>query len=170
MPIVSSRSTFTHGTAKELVRILKSLMGMSPHHILNTRDFVQHLKGIQLQQDGCIISYDVKALFISMPIQPAINIIKNKLSKDKDLQQRTSKAIYQIISLSEFCLKNTYFVFQSRYYEQLEGAAMGSPICPIVANLYMKEFEAKALNTSPHPPKSVGKICLWHFCCHQINT
>ena len=27
---------------------------------------------------------------------------------------------------------------------------MGSPIRPIVANLYMEEFEAKALSTAPH--------------------
>ena len=29
---------------------------------------------------------------------------------------------------------------------------MGPPINPIVANLYMEEFEIKALNTAPHPP------------------
>ena len=51
------------------------------------------------QQNECIISYDVKALFTSVPIHPTINIIKNKLSKDKDLQQRTSMAIHHIISL-----------------------------------------------------------------------
>ena len=55
-----------------------------------------------------------------------------------------------IISLLESCLKNTYFVFKGRYYEQFEGAAIGSPIGPIVANLYMEDFEG--LNTSPHPP------------------
>ena len=93
-----------------------------------------------------------QSTFTSVPIVPAINTIKNKLSKDEDLQQRTSMVIYQIISLLEFCLKNTYFVFQGRYYEQLEGAAMGSPISPIVANIYLEEFEAKVLRTSPHPP------------------
>ena len=61
-------------------------------------------------------------------------------------------AIHQIISLLEFCLKNTYFVFQGRYHEQLEGTAMGSPISPIVANLCMEDFEAKALSASPHCP------------------
>ena len=135
---------------------------MSPHHVFNIRDFVPHFKGIRLQQDECITSYDVKALFTSVPIQPAINIIKNKLSQDRDLQQRTFMTIHQIISLLEFCLKKSYFVFQGRYYEQLEGAAMGSPINPMVANLYQEEFEAKALSTSPHST-SVEKVYWWHF-------
>ena len=158
-PIVSSRGTVTYGTAKELARILKPLVGMSPHHVHNTRDFLQHPKSIRLQQDECIISYDVKALFTSVPIQPAIYTIKTKLYQDKDLQQRTSMTIHEIISLLEFCLKNTYFVFQGRYYEQREGVATGSPVSPIVASLNMEEFEAKALSTAPHIPKSVEKVC-----------
>ena len=29
---------------------------------------------------------------------------------------------------------------------------MGSPISPLIANLFMEEFEVKALSTCPHPP------------------
>ena len=35
----------------------------------------------------------------------------------------------------------------------MEGAAMGSPISPIVANLFMEDLEIRALATSPSPPK-----------------
>ena len=56
----------------------------------------------------------------------------------------------------EFCLKNTYFSFQGQFYEQVEGAAMGSPVSPIVANLYMEYLEQKVLSTAPHPPR------FWH--------
>ena len=55
-------------------------------------------------------------------------------------------------SLLDYCLKSTYFVFQGKYDEQLEGAAMGSPLSPIIANIYMEEFETKALSTAPTPP------------------
>ena len=43
-------------------------------------------------------------------------------------------------------------MFQGQYYEQVEGAAIGSPLSPIVANIFMKNFETKALETAPHPP------------------
>ena len=100
-----------------------------------TKDVVQHIRCIQLQPDECIMSYDVKALFIFVAVGPALNIIKKHLEKDKEFQQRTSMKVSNIICLLEFCMKNTYFLFWVRYYEQLEGAAMGSPICSIVAYL-----------------------------------
>ena len=52
-------------------------------------------------------------------------------------------------SLLEFCFTNTYFLFQGKYYEQVQGAAIGSPISPLIANIFMEEFEVKALSTSP---------------------
>ena len=99
-----------------------------------------------------MVSYDVTALFTSVPILPVLKIIEEKLTKDKDLQQRTNITIKHIIKLLEFCLRSTYFVFQGHHYEQVEGAAMGSPLSPIVANIYMEHFETKVLETAPHLP------------------
>ena len=65
-PIVSSIGTVTYETSKELARILKPLVGKSPHHVKNTQNFIQQIKGIHLSQGQCMISYDVKALFTSV--------------------------------------------------------------------------------------------------------
>ena len=54
-------------------------------------------------------------------------------------------------AIADVCLKSTYFSFQGRFYQQLEGAAMGSPISPIIANLFMEDLETRTLNTSQHP-------------------
>ena len=72
-PIVSSTGTDTYSTAKELAEILRPLVGMSTHHVHNTRDFVEHLKHVRLWEGECNISYDVTALFTSVPIQPVFN-------------------------------------------------------------------------------------------------
>ena len=151
-PIVSRIGSVTYETSKELSRILKPLVGRSHHQIQNNREFIQQLEDIKLRSDDLIMSYDVKALFTSVPIKPALKIIKKLLEKDQTLQQRTSMTVNNIACLLEFFLNSTYFTFQEKMYEQVEGAAMGSPISPIVANLYMEDFEMTAKNTSPQPP------------------
>ena len=43
-------------------------------------------------------------------------------------------------------------IIQAKYYEQVQGAAMGFPISSLIANLFMEEFEIQALSTFPYPP------------------
>ena len=95
----------------------------------------------------------MSALFTSVPVDPALNIIKDLLEKDHTLKERTVVAVSDIILLLEFCLKNIYFSFQDQFYEQVEGAAIGSPVSPIVANLYMEYLEQKPLSAAPQPPR-----------------
>ena len=160
-PIVSSCGSDTYGVPRSLPKILKPLVGKSPHHITSTQDFVEQARQIKLEPGECLSSYDVSALFTSVPIDPALNIIKDLLDKDTTLKERTVMEVSDIILLlefcrMEFCLKNTYFSFQDQFYEQVEGAAMGSPVSPIVANLYMEYLEQKALSTATHPPLGSG--------------
>ena len=103
-PIVSSNGAVTYQTSKEVARILKPLVGKSPHHVKNTLVFIDNIKGIHLGEDQCMMSYDVKALFTSVPTTKAIIIIKQLLEEDQELQQRTSLSIENITSLLEFCI------------------------------------------------------------------
>ena len=140
--------------AKELAKILKPLVGKSPHHINSTQDFVEQVRHITLAPGECLSSCDVSALFTPVPIDPVLKIIKDLLVKDPTLKDRTVIGIDDIILLLEFCLKKFCFSFQGQFFGQVEGAAMGSPVSPIVPNLYMEFLEQKALSTAPHPPDS----------------
>ena len=125
-PIVSSIGDASYETAKELAKILKPLVDTSLYHVHNTQEFIQQIKNIKLQKDQCMVSFDVKALFTSVPIKPAINTIKKLLEEDPKLHKRTSLSVKNITTLLEYCLTSTYFIFQGRFYEQQGGAAMGS--------------------------------------------
>jgi hypothetical protein len=50
------------------------------------------------------------------------------------------------------------YMNHQQFYEQTEGAAMGSPISPVVANLFMEFVEEIAIDTSPSP------IRFWKRC------
>ena len=151
-PIVSSRGSVTYEMAKIIAKILKLLVGKSPHHIQSTSDFINKVREITLLPGECLTSYDVTALFTSVPIDPTLNIIKDLLEKDDNLSNRTVLSVQNITELLGFCLHNMYFSYQNKFYEQVEGVAMGSLVSPIVAHLYMEHFEGDALRSAHHPP------------------
>ena len=156
-PIVSSCGSVTYGVAKELTKILKLLVGKSPHHINSTQDFVELVQNVTLLPGECLSSYDVAALLTSVPVDLALGIIKDLLKKDPTLKERTVMSVWDIVLLFEFCLKNTYFAFQGQFYEQVGVAAMGSLVSPIRGNLYMEYFEQKALSTAH--PQFMAPVC-----------
>ena len=116
---------------------------------------MEQVKHITIAPGECLSSYDVSALFTSVP---ALRLIKDLLEKDPTLKDRTVLPVEDIIQLLEFCLKNTYFSFQDQFCEQIKGAAMVSPVSP----LYMEYFEQKALSTAPNPPDSSTGMWMTH--------
>ena len=66
---------------------------------------------------------------------------------------RTPLSPHRVAELLQLCLRSTYFSFNGEFYEQREGAAMGSPVSAVVANLYMEFFEELALRTAPDRPR-----------------
>ena len=169
-PIVSSCGSVTYGVAKELTMILKPLVGKSPHHINSTHDFVKQVKLFTSAPGEGLRSYDVSALFTSVPVDTALGVIKDLLEKDPTLKDRTVLPVKDITLLLEFCLKNTYFSFQDQFYEQVKDVAIVSLVSPIVANLYMEYFEQKALSTAPTPRlwcRYVEDTCVIHKEIHK---
>ena len=152
-PIVSSIGSVTYGVTKELSRILKPLVGNSSHHVNNSQEFAEEIRNIKLERGECLTSFDITALYTSIPVADTIEVIKRRLEQDTELPRRTTWSSDYILKLLEFSLVNTYFLFNGQFFEQTKGAAMGSPVSPIVANIYMEAFEDRALNTALHPPK-----------------
>ena len=99
-----------------------------------------------------LVSYDVTAHFTSVPVNQALNVIERKLRQYLTLPDRSELNVDHLIQLLEYCLTTTYFVYGGEFYEQVHGAAMGSPVSPIVAKLYMEHFESIDLFTAPRLP------------------
>ena len=87
---MSSCGSVIYGVANELTKVLKPLVGKSPHHINSTQDFVEQGKHITLVLGECLSSYDVSALFTSVPVDPALRVIKDLLEKRPHPQGQNS--------------------------------------------------------------------------------
>ena len=93
----------------------------------------------------------LQALFTSVPIDPALGTIKDLMEKDNTLKERTVLLVKDIVLLLEFCPKKHLLSFQGQFYEQVEGAAMGSLGSSIVAKLYMQYIQQKSTRYCSNP-------------------
>ena len=69
----------------------------------------------------------------------ALEVITERLQEDDTLSNHMEMTIPQIVELLDFCLNTNYFIYNGAYYQQRHGAAMRSPISPLVANCYMEQ-------------------------------
>ena len=152
-PIVSSVGSITYEAAKHLAKILGPLVGKTPYHVKNSNDFVDKIRDLEVPPPWKLVSFDVTALFTSIPINEALSVVREKLTTDNTWKDKTLLQANDILQLLDICLNTTYFVYQQQIYQQKQGAAMGSPVSPIIANLFMEDFERKALESSQRPPK-----------------
>ena len=143
-PIVSFCGSPTYELSKYLTTILKPLTNESRHKLQSTETFVDAIKTVQIPDDYKLVSFDVKSLFTSIPLQLALDCtataIKNSTTK---LPLPTD----DLMDLLNLCLTSTYFQYNGKHYKQLHGTAMGSPVSVVVAEIVMQNIEEQALAT-----------------------
>ena len=147
-PIVDYTNSIAYNLSRSLADILAPMIGKSERHVKNTKDLAKCLKDFRLQDFETFVSFDVTSLFTKTPIPQALKVICERLQNDKSLKRRTNLNVENIMQLLEFVATTTYFKFQGNIYQQKFGTAMGSPVSPLIANLYMENLEQKAITTS----------------------
>ena len=71
----------------------------------------------------------------------------------KTLSERTQLDVPTIIQLLRFCPTSTAFQYRRQQYKLLDGVAMGSPVSPIVADIFMEDLEDKTFATYDATPR-----------------
>ncbi|XP_054709735.1 uncharacterized protein LOC129219380 [Uloborus diversus] len=139
-PIVSAIGSPTYEVSKYITGLLKPFIGLSSSFIRDSSDFVQKIQSISLQPSDLLISFDVVSLFTKDPVEDALQLITPIFPPD-------------IAALFKHVLTTTYFQWNTKFYEQRDGVAMGNPLSPVIANFYMEFFEQKALASATKKPE-----------------
>ncbi len=85
-----------------------------------------------------MVSFDACSLFTNVPIHDTINFIREIVSKSEiDLRV----PLPELCDLILFCVEHVQFSFNNRLFFQEDGIAMGSPLGPILANIFVGYLE-----------------------------
>ncbi|CAH2089803.1 unnamed protein product [Euphydryas editha] len=139
-PVVSYIGAPAYELAKELNKVIKSKTSFDPTYSLkNSIQLVNKIKDLTLPGHCKLISLDVDSLFTNVPVKETLNIL-TKLLKNN---HTNANEITELIELTKLCMKQNYFKFNNQFYQQKEGLAMGSPLSPLMADIFMDDFENK---------------------------
>ena len=128
-PIVPNIGTGTYHLLKYLSE--------SEYTTKNTEHFVEKTKKEHKPNDHLLVSLDVKSLFTNLPLDETIEIILNRICEKNEISTDITKS--EIKELLNLCTKSVHFTFGGNIYVQNDGVAMGSPLGPILANIFMVE-------------------------------
>ena len=152
-PVISNIGTSTYQISKHLAALLAPLT-KSDQNIESTNDFINKLRTLRIRDGYKMVSLDVVSLFTSVPLDYTINIILDKVFKDKKVKTRLSRE--ELRTLLELCTKKMHFSFNGKIYKQTDGVAMGSPLGPVLANIFMVHLEQEMI------PRLTGEMASWY--------
>ena len=109
----------------------------------NSRQLKEQLKEWTVQRDEILTSYDVEALYPSIPIDKALDLIENLLMSKPNLQEITTFSIGSIMKLLHWIFALTYCEYDGKHYV-LDCGPIGLSVVGEVAIIYMEDFQMRA--------------------------
>jgi hypothetical protein len=148
-PVVSACGAPTEGLSEIVDHFLQPLMTTIPSYIKDTNDFLRKVRDLGPLPPGTLLAtIDVTALYPSIPHDMGVGALRSFLS-NKDLSR---SMIDGICDMTETVLKNNVFEFNSEFFIQTSGTAIGTKMAPTYANIFMSVFEGDLLSRATTAP------------------
>ena len=108
------------------------------YNVKNSTLLANDLINLKVTDKHKLITFDIKDLYVNIPIQETINITKDMLQRNNDPQ-----TTHQILTLLKLILEQNYFRFQQQTFKPNQGVTMGSPISRLIAEIFLQYNENK---------------------------
>ena len=148
-PIVASHSWCTWPLSKWVANRINIHAAAQETVLTDTNALIHLLQGIEMKEDDDIVlsTADVESLYTSIPIPGALEALEERLRAcgvDDAFMRITIDAV-------GYVLRNNFFEFNGTVYHQRKGLAMGTPLAPPVANLFLASHEARLMRVVAPP-------------------
>ena len=140
-PILSMIGSSQHELAKWLAEILAPVLNSySSHCIKDSFTFANFIQNCNLEPTKAFLCFfDISSLFTNVPLDETIGICADALYRGHlhcpPFPEDTG----------------VEFSFNNQMYKQLEGVAMGSPLGPAVANIFVGCYECRLFDNTVKP-------------------
>jgi hypothetical protein len=136
--ITNHASMFLHQELMELVRIQET-------YLQDSDTLLRILEDRAFPRDIILATYDVTALYPSIPLDEAMECIGILLTEAGHPRARL------IIRLLDWVMRNSIVEFDGKLWIQIKGTAMGTPVAPAFAILFMSWLDRKYSHAYPTP-------------------
>ena len=111
---VDSTGSLVKEVDRFISKILKKYVGKTEYYVKNSAHFVSMIKDMKVEEDEVLVSYDITALYPSVPQDEAIDIIHKVLRNDENLDEKNKYIGRQCHPTLQNLCKDDLFCFQSK--------------------------------------------------------
>ena len=140
-PILSMTGSAQHQLAQWLTSVIDPVLSLySTYCISDSFTFADKVKTFNFPPSVFLCSYDVCRLFTNVPLAETIEICANALYDGELTPPPFSRAVF--VELMQTATSSVEFSFNNIMHRQIDGVAMGSPLGPSLANIFVGYHEA----------------------------
>lgn len=134
-PIVSSINSPTNGLSKWLTYMLGPISTQIQSYVRDSDSLQHELSQLNVEPLDVIYTFDVVDMYTSIPTEAAIHAVHWFLARIQH------PLINLILTGLRIVLDYNFFTYGDSNWKQLRGLAMGTPVAPILATLYLGYYE-----------------------------
>ena len=122
---------------------LKPIVVKSPSYIRDSTDFINKIKNLSVKEGSTLVTMDVVSLYPNIDQNEGAEACLSALNSRRKPTVPSSILHKLILSI----LQSNIMQFGSRFFRQIKGTAMGTPMAVNFANLFMDKFERAMLDS-----------------------
>ena len=134
-PTVSYSGSPLYNLSKYIANILKAYVRDENNNAWNPTMFSNYIRNVPIEDDEIMVSFDVTSLYTNIPIIDTLNIIKDYVNNDDQFTRKTAIPQDRFLDLVHLVLTTTWYTFNSQFYQQTHGVAMGGPASSTTAEI-----------------------------------
>ena len=137
-PIIETTNTLYYKIGQYLPSYL-TINNYTPKDSFDAANKIKSVPSEMFEERYQFVSFDVEPLFTNVPLNKTINIILDRIYRQKLLKTNLKKRTMKKLLLNS-CTK-TAFSYDNIFYRQCDGVSIGSSFDPELANIILTEFE-----------------------------